>query len=70
MFTSRFLCGATTNEEVNQEIDYYSRIYSKMSDASLENVVMTEQMNGNYYGNECRLAEIELRRRNNENADH
>ena len=70
MFTTRFVSGATTNEEVNLEIDYLSRIYSKMSDASLENVVMTEQMNGNYYGNECRLAEIELRRRSNENTDH
>lgn len=70
MLVTKFVSGPTTDEEVNLEIDYLSRIYSKMSDASLENVVMVEQMNGNYYGNECRLAEIELRRRNNENLNH
>ena len=70
MFTSRYVCGSTTEDDVKMEIDYYSRLYSKMSVASLENVIRTEQMNGNYYDNAVRLAEIELGRRNNENINH
>lgn len=70
MLVTKFVSGATTQEEVNQENEYFFNLYSKMSDASLENLVMREQMLGNFYGNECRLAEIELRRRNNENVEH
>ena len=70
MFGTKFVSGGTTEEEVNLENEYFTRYYSKMSDACLEDVIRREQMNGNYYGNECRLAEIELRRRNHENLDN
>ena len=70
MFGTKFVSGPTTDEEVNLENEYFSTYYRKQSDASLENIIREQQMCGNYYGNECRLAEIELRRRNHENRDN
>ena len=60
------ISGPTTNEDVNREIEYYCDLYSKMTDAELENVIRREQMDGNYYENSVRLAEIELRNREKE----